>query len=158
MPAPALASAEGASDLAELYCQALTRDVPFARYAIDAEVNRAAAHLSAFSDFRGPRPAGRDTPVSIFRGTTPGDLAGPFISQFLLRPVPYGAYTIPQRVRIAAPSADYVTEYAEWLLVQNGGSSASMTYLPGTRHITSARDLTEYVHPRSDVRREAVGQ
>lgn len=146
VPAPALASAEAASDLAELYCQALTRDVPFARYALDADVNTAAADLTAFSQFHGPRPGGRVTPASIFRGSTPGDLAGPYISQLLFRPIPYGAYTIPQRVRIAAPSADYATVYADWLLMQNGGSSATMSFLPGTRYIITARDLAEYVH------------
>ena len=145
-PAPALASPEAASDLAEVYCHALTRDVPFARYAIDADVNRAAADLSVFSAFRGPKPNGRVTPTSIFRGSTAGDLAGPYISQFLLRPVPYGVYTVPQRVKIAAPSADFATEYTDWLLVQNGGANASMTFLPGTRYIITARDLAEYVH------------
>ena len=144
--APALASADAAAELGELYCQALTRDIPFARYDIDPDINRAAAHLSALPDFRGPRAGTRVTPATIFRGTTAGDLAGPYISQFLYQPVPYGPYTIAQRVRIAAPSADYLTEYADWLAAQNGAGGGPMSFLPGTRYIVCARDLTEYVH------------
>jgi len=144
--APALASAEAAGELAELYCQALTRDVPFARYDIDPDVNRAAAYLSAFPELRGPRAGTRVSPATIFRGTTAGDLAGPYVSQFLYQPVPYGPYTVAQRVRVTAPSADYLTEYADWLAAQNGAGGGPMSFLPGTRYIVCARDLAEYVH------------
>jgi len=144
--APALASAEAAAELAELYCQALTRDVPFSRYDVDPDVNRSAAHLSALPEFKGPRVGARVTPATIFRGTTAGDIAGPYVSQFLYQPVPYGAYTVAQRVRVTAPSADYLTEYADWLAAQNGAGGGPMAFLPGTRYIICARDLTEYVH------------
>src|ERR1700730_18098819 len=50
---PAFSSAEEAAEMAEVYWQALTRDVPFANYDTDADIAAASASLSSFSDFRG---------------------------------------------------------------------------------------------------------
>ena len=41
--------------MAEVYWLSLTRDVPFANYDVDPGIAAAAASLSTFSDFRGPR-------------------------------------------------------------------------------------------------------
>ena len=49
--------------------------------------------------FRGPQVNGRVTPDTLFRDTLPGSTVGPFISQFLLLDVPYGAQTVSQRIR-----------------------------------------------------------
>jgi hypothetical protein len=54
-PAPAFASAEIAGEIAENYWAALTRDVFFLDYDSHPLTNAAAADLSRFSDFRGPR-------------------------------------------------------------------------------------------------------
>jgi hypothetical protein len=56
--APAFSSAWEASEMAEDYWQALTRDVPFVNYSADPLILAAAADLSKFSDFRGPKAAG----------------------------------------------------------------------------------------------------
>jgi hypothetical protein len=74
-----------AGELVELYWMALARDVPFNDYASDQTIAAACDDLSALTDFRGPKSAGLVTPGTIFRGLTPGDLAGPTVSQFLLR-------------------------------------------------------------------------
>ncbi|MEP7337002.1 MAG: hypothetical protein ABI977_04610, partial [Acidobacteriota bacterium] len=54
-PAPAFASAENAGEIAENYWAALTRDVFYLDYDSNPLTNAAAADLSKFSDFRGPR-------------------------------------------------------------------------------------------------------
>ncbi len=51
---------------------------------------------------------------------TPGDLVGPYVSQFLLKPFEYGALKIDQTVQTYSPALDYMTEFAAWLAVQNG--------------------------------------
>ena len=50
---------------------ALLRDVHFLAFPANADI-AAAASLSAFSDFRGPKSGGVVTPGTIFRGFTPG--------------------------------------------------------------------------------------
>ncbi|MDQ3998154.1 MAG: phosphoesterase, partial [Gemmatimonadota bacterium] len=91
---PAVGSAEAAGEAVELYWMALLRDVPFAQFGSDPTVAQAAAELSGLTDFKGPKVGGSVTPATIFRGLTPGDLNGPYVSQFLLMPIPYGSLTI----------------------------------------------------------------
>lgn len=55
---PAFASAETASEMVELYWQALTREVPFIEYETHPLTTDAAADLSRCSDFRGPTVRG----------------------------------------------------------------------------------------------------
>ena len=82
-PAPTLVSAETAGEMVEVYWHALLRDVNFDEYNNNALVAQAASELSSLSDFRGPKERGNVTPDTLFRGNTPGDLVGPYISQFL---------------------------------------------------------------------------
>lgn len=144
--APAFASAETAGEMGEVYWQALTRDVPFAEYANNALTQEAASDLSAFSDFRGPKEGGKVTPATLFRGPTPGDLTGPYVSQFLYKDVPYGATTIVQRYRTAAPDKDYMTSYDSWVAVQRGAAAGPTALAADPRYITTGRDLGQYVH------------
>jgi len=58
----------------------------------------AVADLNKFSDYGGPKLNGQITPGMIFRGMTPGDLNGPYLSQFLLKTIPMGAATL-QNIR-----------------------------------------------------------
>ena len=144
---PALASAEAAAEMAELYWQALTRDIPFSDYGSNGTIAAAAANLSAFSDFRGPKQGAGVSPDTLFRGNTPGDLTGPYISQFLWKDVPYGLSTIIQRYRLPIPGSDFLTGYAAWLNVQNGAPPAQAATLDATaRYIRNGRDLAEWVH------------
>jgi hypothetical protein len=146
-PAPALASAEAAGEMVEAYWQALTRDVPFSRYDSDPTTQAAAADLSKLSDFRGPKVSGRVSAGTLFRGFTAGDLAGPYVSQFLLKPVPFGVQWVEQRIRTMLPGIDFLTQYPDWLSVQNGIPPASTTgYDPVRRYIRSGRDLAQWVH------------
>ena len=145
--APALASAEIAGEMAELYWQALARDVPFTQYDTDPITQAAAADLSRFSDFRGPKAGGRVTTGTLFRGFTRGDSLGPYISQFLLKPVPFGAQYVEQRMRTTSPGVDYLTAYADWLDAQNGFAPTKTTqWDPVRRYIRNGRDLAQWVH------------
>ncbi|GGE68727.1 vanadium-dependent haloperoxidase [Priestia taiwanensis] len=178
-PAPEFSSAWEAAEMGELYWQALTRDVPFAEYDTNKWTRTAAADLSKFSDFRGPK--GKDwgvqhpsvhtnkqvdganpnlftqsapnpdveervTTKTLFRGTTQGDLIGPYLSQFLCQKVDYGAASFFQKYHTAVPYRDYMTCYRSWLHIQNGGA-AGKTVLDSTpRYIRNNRDLGEFVH------------
>ena len=92
-----------------------------------------------------------------------GDTVGPYISQCLLAGniglanarnravgyIAYGAITVDQRVRIATASKDYMQSWDEWLDVQDGADlrgTESYADKPGTRFITTPRDLATYVH------------
>ncbi len=77
---PAFSSAHMAAEIGEDYWAALTRDVPFSQYDSDPTIAQAVADLSKFSGYQGPKVNGQVTPDVIFRGSTPGDLTGPYIS------------------------------------------------------------------------------
>jgi len=149
LPPPALASAEAAAEMGELYWHALLRDIPFASYDNHPLATSAAADLSGFSDFRGPTSLdGNVTAGSLFRAAFPGVLAGPFVSQFLLKELPTGGRPGVQQIRTALP-LDHLTDYDAWLAVQDGAvpsAALSPIYDPIPRYIRNGRDLAEAVH------------
>jgi hypothetical protein len=147
MPAaPDFASAEIAAEMVELYWAALTRDVRFDMFDSDPTIAAAAAELSTLSNFRGPKSAGKVTPGTIFRGPTAGERVGPYLSQLLWKPVNYGPYVVDQRVRIAAEGIDFLTDYHQWLDVQNGVIPSQPPTPSTRRYIITGRDLTEWLH------------
>jgi membrane-associated phospholipid phosphatase len=190
-PAPAFASAEVAAEIAENYWMALARDVNFADYGSHPVTNAAAADMSKFTDFRGPKltratisranpsqqlaeieaPAGSADPNSfernvpaaslgyrtrsslglvttgtLFRGLTPGDLTGPYISQFLWKDTQFGAQPLSQKMRTVQPGVDYLSSYGDWLDAQNGRVKDVYAFDPTPRYIRNGRDLAEWVH------------
>jgi hypothetical protein len=144
-PPPAFDSSEQAAEACELYWQALTRDVPFAEYATHPLIERAASDLSRFESLRAPRENARVTWRTLFRGNSPGDRVGPYVSQFLLKEMPFGAIRVEQRVRTATPGLDYLTTYDDWLAVQNGAAT-SPRHGSVYRYIRCGRDLAAYVN------------
>jgi len=133
-PAPSIASQEAAPENDELYWQALCRDVPFSKYDESPIIQRAAKHLGT-------------TTSRVFRGPTPGDVAGPYISQFLLKPIPYGAGHIEQKYNMPVAGSDFMSDLAEWTQIQTGFPPwLSADYDPKPRYIINGRDLAEYVH------------
>lgn len=191
-PAPALGSDELIAEMGEVYAQALLRDVPFtdivsgkgkvpckSEYASKTKsltVNYVIKELNKLTWFNSDccslnvnennRKRGKLTGQTAFRGITPGDEIGPYISQFLLvgnrgvnsndrtnKPsdglVSYGAIRVDQRVRYAKPCDDHMTNWAEWLDVQEGANLGGLeTYenKPAYRFITTPRDMATYVH------------
>jgi hypothetical protein len=145
-PAPALASPERAGEMVEDYWMALTRDVPFAQYGNEPLTAAAIADLNRMSDFKGPRVSGVVTPGTLFRGTTTGELVGPYLSQFLLLPVSYGTLNVPQKYSTYAAGVEYQTNFASWLSSQNGHAPSNGNAISAPSYIKSGRDLGAYVH------------
>ena len=174
IPAPPdLNSQEEAAEMIELYWMALLRDVPFAQWDDHPMVAAAADEISGLPVFVNrvdpngdPATSGFEvipvTSKSLFRG---GELArfankdagiservGPYLSQFLLQEIPYGTLRIPQRFVHAIADIDYVTDWSEWLHVQDGERRNPNQNLVGQhdssqrRHLATMRDLATYVH------------
>lgn len=144
---PALASAWRAGEAVEDYWMALLRDVNFSDYATNPTATAAITELNRLSDFRGPKQKGQVTPQTLFRGSTPGDLVGPYVSQFLLQPFRFGALNISQQYSTHVPELDYMTDASSWLDAQNGqGPFPENTFAAKPRYIRNGRDLSAYVH------------
>ncbi len=143
---PAFNSEQQASEIIELYWQALTRDIPFREYNANPLIAQAAAELSETPNFRGAKMDGKIAPETLFRGETSGDLRGPYISQFLWKEVPSGPHTIIQKYNVPL-AGDFMTSYDEWLRVQRGfAPTAIFSYDPTPHYIRNGRDLGGYVH------------
>lgn len=145
--APAFESAYIAAEMGEVYWQALTRDVPFSDYGSDSLVAAAVADMNAFSNVIGPTENGAITPGTLFRGETPGDLVGPYISQFLWLDIPFGQRTLDQRYNPPVAGDDFMVDYGEWLAIQRGAAPTTpITFDPTPRYISNNRGLGEWVH------------
>lgn len=145
-PAPAFASAQEASEMVELYWMSLLRDVAFDQYGVNPVANAAASDLSTLSDFRGPKVAGAVTTDTLFRDDYPGCLTGPYISQFLLQPVNFGAHNLDTKINSNIPSVDFVTTFPEWLDNINGCAPTKTLTPDGPFYCRNGRDLSQYVH------------
>jgi hypothetical protein len=81
-PAPTLSSAETAGEMVENYWMYLTRDVKFSEFHADPTIALAVENINKLTHF-----VHAVTPANLFRGPTVGDLAGPYVSQFLVLPI-----------------------------------------------------------------------
>ncbi|MEM9819493.1 MAG: vanadium-dependent haloperoxidase [Bacteroidota bacterium] len=166
-PAPALGSDELIAEMAEVYCQAILRDIPFTQFnkhPLVGECLKALNHLAYFKEDR--RNGQALNLANAFRGFTEGDLVGPYISQFLLMgnnglhrkgtnpefavsegQINYGSITIDQRVRVAKEK-NYMVDWKEYIDVQNGADFRNLEeYVTDERRfISTGRDLSTYVH------------
>lgn len=173
--APAFTSDRTAAEMVELYWQALTRDISFSQYDCTGAVECAIDELTELEGYKSaagqPMP---DTAENAFRGILPGAQQGPYVSQFLYLPVPRGSVMQPRLFKplkrdesnrdtltgitheINPDSVDfsgddifdndYLTEFDQWLAVQNGASPGIQAPRSDKkRHITTGRDLATYV-------------
>lgn len=162
MPAaPAFGSDELSFEIAENYWMAALRDIPFSDYGDNELAKTAAAELTSLHQAAtaerfgacgtqkelAPTSAGQITPELLFRGLTPGDRTGPYISQFLLQPVPFGAQGYEQKNRTIKPNTDFMTSWTEWLNVQNGAGREynDFDYDPDLHFLRNGRDLAYWV-------------
>jgi hypothetical protein len=144
---PAFSGAEQAGEMAELYWQALTRDIPFSEWTRNEAIAGATGDLTAREDFRGPKIGGKVTAQTLFRIDAPGVLDGPYISQFLLAPVPYGDLPMEQRYRAAAPARNFGLRYKDWLALQNGlMAMEEIEYESAPRYLSTPRGLAGFAH------------
>jgi hypothetical protein len=173
-PAPRFDSAQTAAEMGELYWMALARDVPFINYATEAAtansvIDRAIRSLGTeFKAYGGPVPV---TVQNLFRGIYPGEQVGPYVSQFLWKGnsdprkvqgqgrdardgfITFGTQVIDQRQLTVkgfpqlGAAADYLTNFTQWLAVQNGRDDRGQDQFdPQRRFIRNLRDGTAYVH------------
>lgn len=141
---PPVASQQMADTAVENYWMALCRDVNFTQYGNEPISQAAIAELNSLPAFTGPRPV---TSQNLFRGFTPGDVLGPYMSQFILQPLIYGAIPITQTMTTYAPGIDYMTDQSSWLAVQNGQGPFGLDQAdPNLQHIRNGRGIGAYVH------------
>jgi hypothetical protein len=175
-PAPTVLSDSTAAEMTELYWMALLRDLPFNEWTGHADVIAAAAELdtrfkqaAANGSDPGALRAGRDLPgadgavpsitsANLFRLGLPGEEIGPMLSQFFVRPVPYGTQTIDARQRPYKAGADYLVDFPSWLDAQNRGRDAAgqdygranediaARFEAADRYISTMRDLARFVN------------
>lgn len=148
MPAPpALASRQAAAEMIEVFEKNILRDKTFSELnegGSDADIERAISSLNAFgSDFKGPKVNGQVTRKLLFRGLGPKEDVGPYVSQFLLHPVTFGAHVVTQKY-IERTGTYGITE-ANFLAIQNGNVPVAQT-LGATRYCTTPRDLASIMH------------
>jgi len=140
-PPPRLASEEFAGEMTECYWLALARDVPYSRYGQEPVTAAAVTDLRRLEGYRDVDAR------TLFRNDLPGVTAGPYISQFLLRPYRFGGTPIEQRYRTTMPGRDHLTSYEGWLDAQNGRPAGSQAWFdPRRRYIRNGRDLGEWAH------------
>lgn len=146
-PAPAFASREQAAEISENYWMALMRDVPHSQYSANPIANAAAADLQLYgSDFKGAKSGGIVTPATLFRGLTPGDAAGPYLSQFFYQPCNFGANKLEQKIRTTMPGINHMTDFDTWLAVQRGATQAADVFDATPRYMRNGRDIGQWVH------------
>jgi hypothetical protein len=145
-PAPTLASPERAGEMVELYWMALARDIPFSLYGHEPITAAAISELNRLTDFRGPKVHGRVTPDTLFRGETSAGQPGPFLSQFLLLPVSFGALPVTQKYSTYQPALDYLTDLPSFLACQNGQGPFPLNVVSGTSYIKNGRDISSFFH------------
>lgn len=161
--APEFTSAHAAADIIEVYLKMLCRDVRFEDYGTGANTdvdavnggsltNNAAAVLTALgTDYKGPRSGGGPvTAAELFRGTSVGDIVGPYVSQFWWLPtyrVSQALVEQPAYVPVAQ-DREFGVSVADFVAIQNGtvpeayiGSDFS-----GQRHVITGRDGATSVH------------
>ncbi len=152
-PPPAtIASATLAAQSVEAYWIALARDIPFSMYGLEPVTSAAITELNTLIDFEGPRQGGQVTAGTLFRGFTPGDLVGPYISQFFVQPFNFGPLAIndrngnpAQQYNCYVPGVDYMQDPISWLNVQNG-VAAGKNLIAGPCYLHDGRDLATFVH------------
>ncbi|MFZ1341709.1 vanadium-dependent haloperoxidase [Thiothrix eikelboomii] len=166
-PAPRVDSAENSAEMGELYWMSLLRDLNFADYDNNSLVNAAVASMNTdFSDFRGAKEQDQVTKKTLFRGISlnsdgvNSDAIGPYISQFLLKGntigtdfsekdgyIRFGTLRVDQRNKVAIANTDYLTDFDEWLAIQNGKfPNKKDVFEKNLVFLRNLRDLATYVH------------
>ena len=149
-PAPAVRTAQTATEQVEHYWASLLRDVPFTEYGSSPLVAEAVADLNSRSFIAGgggnqwPLPV---TAQNLFRArvfANDGNVKGPYISQFMLQPTFFGAQELTQRYQTFLPNQSFLTDVVSYQNVQNGGASGEPIKDGTFRFIRNGRDLTAY--------------
>ena len=150
-PPPSFSSDEMAGEIVENYWMALARDINFTNFTdSNLIIKEAIDDLSLRKVFKGPKENNKVTAKTLFRGVTPGDLTGPYISQFFYLPIPCGASKIDSKMKTFKKEKDFMTSFEDWKNIQDGfNSKESIEWDDTLRYIRNGRDLSAWV--RMDV-------
>jgi len=141
-PAPKFNSAEQAGEYIENAWMSICRDVPFDQYGLEPLTIAAINELNTVTDFKGPLPV---TAANLFRGKYSN--TGPYISQFMYLNVSYGVNQLSQKIDCPIAGVNFMTDWGEFLRVQNGETpAASLTFNGTARYLICGRDISHYVH------------
>ncbi len=159
---PNLGSRWAACEMAEVYLQAICRNVNFNDYGTgqgsDLDPNdgqsitgKASAVLTAYgTDYKGPTVGGVVTPAVLFRGVGAGCLVGPYVSQFMWHDI----YRINQpllpvqQLLPIASNHEFGVTWNNFISIQDG--FVPVPYGPndfsGQRYAINGRDVGTSVH------------
>lgn len=144
---PALASRHAAADMVEVFEKNILRDKTFSELnegGTDTDIQRAIDSINAFgSDYKGPKVNGQVTRKLLFRGLGPKEDVGPYVSQLLLHPVPFGSHSVTQTY--VARNGQYGITEANFLAIQNGNVPVPQS-LGSLRYCSTLRDLGSIAH------------
>lgn len=142
---PGLSSDFIASEMSELYCMSLARDIPFSQYKNSSIIEDCCGYLNKLKKY--PQVDGKVTPYNIFRGPMYSDLQGPYISQFLYRDLRMGGFMQKQKYTTDLEGYDFMKTWETALSAQNGNIMESPPPIRSKpRYIITGRDLACYVH------------
>lgn len=144
-PPPTFRSAEMAAEYIEMAWMALAREVPFERYGLEPITQAAIVELNGLGNaYNGPKPV---TAANLFRANFTGNLVGPYLSQFFYLPCVYGPNLLDQRINSYTAGVDFLTNYTEFLRIQDGLQPAGVLVKEVTpRFMINGRDISRYVH------------
>tara|TARA_B110000046_G_scaffold183330_1_gene219229 strand:- start:327 stop:1994 length:1668 start_codon:yes stop_codon:yes gene_type:complete len=155
-------SVQTSFEMAEVYAMGLMRDIPFHEIqngAVSAEdqatMSMVLGDLNTYSDktTHPVDPFNKDiTGATLFRGAAQDELAGPYISQFLMLDYNYGNLEVEQKYLVEDDFGESTT-WAGWLAIQNGITGAQRNFqkeADGTtnkkRYVYTPRVLGSKVH------------
>lgn len=143
-PAPTFSSNEMGAEYVELAWMALARDVRFDQFGLEPITQGAITELNLMTDYKGIKPV---TASNLFRAPFIGCTIGPYISQFMYMNAKYAKLDISQKLDPPIEGKDFLTDWNEFLRVQNGIAANDTLVLNGTkRYIITPRDIASYVH------------
>ena len=139
-PPPADNSRATAAELLEVGAAVIFRDTPFAQIAPAVpNMGMVRTVLRGFgADFTGPTRGD-----CLFRRGL-SDLAGPYVSQLLIHPVPSGNYPIAQQTRLR--TGNYGNSADTNAALQAGNIPVPQSYAGPAVYVNSPRALASYVH------------
>lgn len=140
-------SNEGVFEMAEVYAKALARDIPFEEYSSNSIISQIVQELNSYPVKTSPVDPNTHqiTPETLFRGSFPGELNGPYISQFLLQNFDYGNLFIEQKYKNEVDNIDSLQKNI-WLDIQNGVISGDKNLNEDFFHVYNGRVLGAKVH------------
>lgn len=155
------------SEMLEVYARAFLRDVAFQhivdpdlivndepkKLATKANIKLVLDALNSFdSSERTSHPVddtGKITARTLFRGSSPGELDGPYISQFLIEDFNYGNIPIKQRYLVEQDhwdGTDNILDKDSFVAMQNGAFESSGPTESGTEYVWNQRVMASKVH------------